>query len=220
MSQFIIRDATENDIPFLVDVIIEAEKSGTDKLSYCTIFGLSEDDTRKYIADMLLEEIDDCELSVSSFLLAEKDNVIIAGVGAWIEGFEGVSSNILKRNLLNYTLPKTCFENAIQASQIVRNLYIEEKVNTIQIGMVYVSPLYRGNNLSNLLIEEQINRFLKIKPNITELEVQVFGNNVPAINAYKKAKFKIVRESFSDLEDALLYFPDKKKILMNRIINE
>lgn len=220
MLEYNIREATENDIPFLVDIIIEAEKSGTHKLSYNTIFGLSEDETRKYIADMLSEEIDGCELSVSSFLIAEKDNIRVAGVGAWIEGFEGVSSNILKRNLITYTLPKACFEKAIQASVIVRDLYLEEKTNTIQIGMVYVSPLHRGNNLSYLLIEEQINRFLKIKPDITELEVQVFANNVAAIKAYKKSKFEIVKESLSKHEDALLYFPDNKKILMNRIINE
>ncbi len=42
MSDFIIRPATIADAPFLAETIIEAEKSGTDKLSYTTIFGLSE----------------------------------------------------------------------------------------------------------------------------------------------------------------------------------
>ena len=66
MNEHIIRSATIDDISFLVETIIEAEKSGTDRLSYSTVFGLSNEDTHKYLNDMLKEEIDGCELSVSS----------------------------------------------------------------------------------------------------------------------------------------------------------
>ena len=82
MDKFIFRNATINDVPFLVDTIIEAEKSGTDILTYSTVFGLSEDETRKYMADMLLEEVDGCELSISSFLVAENEGQVVAAVGA------------------------------------------------------------------------------------------------------------------------------------------
>ena len=43
-----LRPATINDAPFLAQTIIEAEKSGTDKLSYSTIFGFSEKMTYKF----------------------------------------------------------------------------------------------------------------------------------------------------------------------------
>ena len=52
MNDFIFRHANINDVSFLVDTIIEAEKSGTDILSYTTIFGLSEKEARKYIGEM------------------------------------------------------------------------------------------------------------------------------------------------------------------------
>ena len=47
MDQFIIRPASSNDIPFLVDTIIEAEKSGTSILTYNTIFGLTEIEVKR-----------------------------------------------------------------------------------------------------------------------------------------------------------------------------
>ena len=39
------RKAVEADIEFIVEGIIEAEKSGSDKLPYTTLFDLSEEDT-------------------------------------------------------------------------------------------------------------------------------------------------------------------------------
>ena len=218
MNEVIFRNATINDVPFLVDTIIEAEKSGTEILTYCTIFGLTEDEARKYIAEMLSEEIDGCELSISSFLLAEKNGQIAASVGAWIEGIEGIPSAILKGNLLNYTLPKKCIEHALALNTFVRELHIEYITNTIQIGLVYVAAAFRGQNLVSILIDEQVTRLRINHPDISEIYVQVFGNNIPAIKAYEKAKFikQLVKESSN--KEINKYMPSETKILMKRMI--
>ena len=56
MKGLIIRDGNINDIPFIVETIVEAEKSGTNIFSYNTIFGLSEEEAKKYIekGDLLI----------------------------------------------------------------------------------------------------------------------------------------------------------------------
>ena len=82
MNDFILRPATIYDAPFLAETIIEAEKSGTDKLSYSTIFGLTEDEVHKYLIDILEEEIDGCELSISSFTIAESKGKVAAALSA------------------------------------------------------------------------------------------------------------------------------------------
>ena len=102
MVEYSIRNATVDDIPFLIDTIIEAEKSGTNVLSYNTIFGLSETEVRIYIMKMLVEEVDDCELSISSFKVVFDNEIPIGAISAWIEGYNGIPSVILKGNLLNY----------------------------------------------------------------------------------------------------------------------
>jgi ribosomal protein S18 acetylase RimI-like enzyme len=216
MNEFIFREATANDIPFLVETIIEAEKSGTDILSYSTIFGLSTEDARKYIEDMLLEEVDGCELSVSSFLVAEKKGHFAAAAAAWIEGNQGIPSTILKGNLLNFTLPKECIERSITLNHIIRDVHIEYRPETIQLGLVYVLSDFRGLDLVRLLIDEHILRFLKVKPDIAAMYVQVFANNFPAIRAYEKANFKVIHTKESSNEAIFHYLPSNKKVLMKK----
>ena len=218
MTDFIFRQATIRNVPFLVDTIIEAEKSGTEILTYSTIFGLTEVEARKYIADMFLEEIDGCELSISSFLIAERNNQIAAAVGAWIEGIEGLPSNVLKGNLLNYTLPKECIERAIKLNALLSESHIEYIPNTIQIGVVYVAPGFRGMNLVGLLIDKQISRLTNNQPEFEEAYVQVFGNNLPAIKAYEKANFKVQLIKESTDKKISDYLPSDIKLLMKREI--
>jgi ribosomal protein S18 acetylase RimI-like enzyme len=220
MGDLVFKKATIKDIPFLVDTIIEAEKSGTEILTYTTIFGLSEEVTRNYLSQMLLEEIDGCELSISSFLLAFSENQIAAAIAAWVEGSQGISSNILKGNLLNYFLPKSCIEQARIVNSLTSDLHIEYLADTIQIGLVYVSQAFRGLGLASLLIEEQINRLTANRKQISKVYVQVFGNNTRAIRAYQKAKFSIQFTKESINPQILNYMPSSKKILMLREITK
>lgn len=218
MNSFTIRSAKISDVPFLVDTIIEAEKSGTNKLSYTTIFGISEEEARRYITEMLLEEVDGCELSISSFILIERNGQSAAAVSAWIEGVEGVPSTILKGNLLNFTLPKECIDNAKPLNNMLSELHIENFIDTIQLGLVYVSFDFRGMNLVGLLTDEVILRLKKIKPVVNTMYVQVFGNNSPAIKAYEKAGFYIVKTVEATNKKILNYLPSDRKILMKKEI--
>lgn len=218
MYDFTYRNATIDDIPFLVDTIIEAEKSGTTILTYSTIFGISEEETRSLLAEILAEEIDGCELSISSFLLAETKKQVVAAVAAWIEGADGIPSSIIKGNLLNYMLPAKAIENALSLNFVVSEIHIENIPNTIQIGLVYVLKNFRGLNLSCLLIEEQIKNLLKKDTKPTGIYVQVFANNLAAIRIYKKANFKELLIKESTYNNIMDFMPSKAKILMMRDI--
>jgi hypothetical protein len=219
MDDFIFRNATIDDVPFLVDTIIEAEKSGTDKLSYSTIFGLSYEEVQRYLAEMLSEEVDGCELSISSFMVADSHGRAVAALSAWIEGKEGIPSSMLKGNLLNYILPKNCIERAMEINTLIREIHIEYSPNTIQIGAGYVHPDFRGNNLLGLLNTEIINRLLKIKPDVTHICAQIFSCNAPSIRTYEKAGFIEVLIKESSEKEILGYLPSNKKILLKKEIH-
>jgi hypothetical protein len=218
MDDIIIRGAAISDVAFLVETIIEAEKSGTDVLSYSTVFGLTEDDSRKYIAEMLLKEVDGCEISISSFMVAEIDGKPVAAVSAWIEGIEGIPSKVLKGNLLNSTLPKKCLQQVKQLNHILNELHIEYFPGAIQKGAGYVLDKYRGNNLLGLLSDEIIKRLLAIKPDIKEVFTQIYGSNFRAINANEKIGFKIVLTKESDNEVISLYLPSTSKVMMKKVL--
>ncbi len=218
MNEFTIRQATSDDIPFLVDTIIEAEKSGTSTFTYTTIFGLTEPEARGYITKMLEEDIDGCELSVSAFILVEKAGIIMGAVGAWLEGSEGISSNILKGNLLSYILPSSCLEKAISLKNIVNDLHIEYIPGKIMIGLVYIAPEARGKGLVPILIDKKIEMLRETYPDAEEAYIQVFGNNIPAIRAYEKAGFEIIYKKNALLRETANYMPDTTKVLMRKCV--
>ena len=168
------------------------------------------------ILERCFEEIDGCELSISSFLVAEFNGQIVAAIGAWIEGIQGVPSNVLKGNLLNFILPKRCIERAVTMNKILSEVHIEYVPNTIQIGVVYVESEFRGINLVSNLIEKQIFHLTLNQTIIPDAYVQVFGNNLPAIRAYERSNFKVQLIKKSRSKEISNYLPSNQKILMKR----
>jgi hypothetical protein len=213
---FNIRQATINDVHFLTETIIEAEKSGTNILSWTTIFGLSEDETRKYISDMLSEELDGCELSISSFLVAENNRKIVAALSAWVEGINNKPSSELKGDLLSYILPEECIERAFKINSLVHEIHIDYISGSIQKGAGYVIKEFRNKNLFGILTKEIIDHLLKSNPDISEAYTQIYGCNHAAIKANEKADFKIVMVKESTNLEILQYLPSNKKLLMKK----
>ena len=56
------------------------------------------------------------------------------------------------------------------------------------LGFMYVSPEFRGNGLNNLLLDD-LKKWLLSK-GITEVRLEVYSENEPAIRAYEKGGFK------------------------------
>ncbi|KQW99519.1 GNAT family N-acetyltransferase [Flavobacterium sp. Root420] len=56
------------------------------------------------------------------------------------------------------------------------------------LGFMYVSPEFRGNGLNNLLLDD-LKKWV-LSQGITEVRLDVYSENVPAIRAYEKAGFK------------------------------
>jgi len=216
MEEFISRTATINDVPFLVETIIEAEKSGSNILSWTTIFGLSESDSKRYLSDMLKEEIDGCELSISSFLVAETKGQVVAALSAWIEGENNESSAFLKGNLLSYILPNDCIQKASVIQPLLQEIHIDYIPGSIQKGAGYVAKDYRHRDLFRLLTDEIIGKLLKRNPSVTDAYTQIYGSNIAAIKANQKADFKIVMVKESPNEEILRYVPSNKKVLMKK----
>jgi len=213
---FNIRPATINDIPFLVDTIIEAEKSSADILSWTTIFGLTEEETRGYLSDMLSEEIEGCELSVSSFMVAEQNGQLVAALSAWAEAVDNKPSSSIKGDLLSFVLPKECIQKALKINYLIHEVHIDYIPGSIQKGAGYVIKEFRNRHLFGILTEEIINSILKSYPDISQAYTQIYGSNFAAIKANEKAGFEIVmvKETF-DLE-ILKYLPSNKKLLMKK----
>jgi hypothetical protein len=217
MNTLNIRRATINDIPFLTKAIIEAEMSGTEVLSYSTIFGLNNNEITTFISEMLSEEIDDCEISISSFLIAEINGQTAAALSGWLENANGIPSAILKGNLLNYYLPPKSFEKAATLLKYTKDLHFDYIPNTFQIGAGYVAEEFRGNKLLGLLTQKLLEDFHNDHPLATEVYAQIFSCNIPSLKTYEKAGFTVIstKESFSN--EITKIFPSSRKLLLKKI---
>ncbi|MBL0043474.1 MAG: hypothetical protein IPP33_03350 [Flavobacteriales bacterium] len=151
-----IREAILSDGDFLASAIISAEKSGTERLGLAALCGLSEERLRPLLGSMLAEEVDGCEFSVSSFLIAEIDGQQAAAVAGWVEGFsDDVPSMILKANLLAFTFPAECLARLRSHSSAVKDLQIEREPGSLQIEYVHVDDAHRGSSSQGLVRKDR-----------------------------------------------------------------
>ncbi|NMC60960.1 MAG: hypothetical protein GYA51_16505, partial [Candidatus Methanofastidiosa archaeon] len=184
MSEYRVRTATINDIDFIVNAIIQAEKSGSELLSFSTIFNIKEEEVIRILRLILLEEVDGCEFSLTNYIVAELNGLPVGAIGAWVERAE-TSSSTIKNNLLNYFLTKPSIVYASRDARIASELVIENVRDALSLVVVYISPEHRGRHLFDLMTIGHINR----NPGIKELAIQVMANNYYAIRSYKNYGF-------------------------------
>ena len=230
----VIRKATVNDKDFIIKAIIEATKSGTDILSYCTIFNISESDLVSLLSNILDEDIDGQELSISSYLIADINGERAATFGGWVELQNGMRSDIIVSNLLMHFLDRDLIFKAAPVLKLIEQTNIQRDPNTIQLEIAYVNEelLYRllsentftvkelrELNLIGKLIDEHIR--LKTAENEVADKVQtlLFQSNYRMIKALHKAGFTVAKEQKCNDSAILNYLPSDTKILMERKLN-
>jgi len=211
MQEYTLREADSNDIDFIVEAIIEAEKSGSDIFSYSKVFNLSEAELKDIFRLMLLEEISGCEFSVSSYIVAETNKGLAGAIGAWVENKENPSS-FLKSNLLSYYLPKSSIIYASNEAKLTSELVIDHVHGALSLVIVYITPEHRGKHLFELLTNEHIKR----NTGIRELSIQVMSNNLYAIRAYERYGFRKSYVMKSENEKLKQFLPYNEKILMKK----
>ena len=211
-----IRPATLDDIEFIATTIIEAEKSSTDKIGPANYFEVSASDYRKYLIQMLEEEIDGCEISISSYVVAEYEEEIVAARGGWLEGNneEGASSSMLKSNLFAYVLPRENLMKGQIKYDIVKDIMIEREMGTYQLENSYTKAEFRGYHIMAMLDEYHIN--IAIKKGVKKIQAHVSKNNDKSIRACERSGFHIVRSFTSKHPQVTDYYPDNTMVLLER----
>jgi ribosomal protein S18 acetylase RimI-like enzyme len=219
MSNIAIRQANNNDRDFVITAIIEAEKSGGDNISYCSIFGITEERLHKLLNDILDEEMEGQELCLSNFLIAEVDGKSAATLSTWIEKKDGMTSNMIKSNLFMFLLDRDIIMNAAPAIGIMSEVNIPRTENALQIECVYTDKQYRGMGLASQLIIEHIRFKQEQGDKFNMAQVILLKNNSNAQKAYERAGFHVMQEKQSANPDILKLLPGDAKILMEKTMN-
>jgi hypothetical protein len=220
MNEYVIRKAILQDVPFIAEVIIAAEKGNTGNMSYATLFNLPESKVKELIIAILEEEIDGCEFSLSSYLVTEFEGRPVAALGGWIEGFEdNTSSKIIKSNLISFTFPKDSIHALIANSDIISDMLIDRENLTLQMEYGYIVKEHRGNNLLVPMIDKHVENALLAYPELKKVQFQCFKNTVQVVNLFTRLGYHIAKEAHSKTDEVLNFLPDKVKLLMEKNLN-
>lgn len=217
MSQYIIRNAVIADIPFLAEVVIAAEKGGSEKLSFSTLFNLTEKEVKDLLMAIFEEEVDGCELSLSSFMVAEYNGEPVAASGAWIEKFDGeMSSQMLKSNLISYTFKKDSIAFLKSKSDIIRGIMIEREPLTLQFEYLYIKQEHLGKGIDVEMVKKNEEKAFGKLPSLQKAQCQLFKNNIFAVKMAAKKGFKIIKSYKAADNNILDYLAGTEKILMEK----
>ena len=214
-----VRQATANDRDFLIDAIIEAEKSGSDIISYCSIFSITEEKLRETLSDIFDEEMEDQELHIPNFLIAEVDGQPAATLSGWIEKKNGITSNIIKSNLLMCTLDRDLLLNAAPALKLMHQVDIPRSEGTLQLECGHTRQQFRGMGLAALLVEAHVQRQKDNGETMKIAQIITMKGNPESLRAYHKAGFSITAEKTCSDDGILKLLPGKTKLLIEKKIN-
>lgn len=215
-SKYIIRKATLDDVDFLVTTIIEAEKSSTNNLGLANYFEVTEEELRQYLKDILEEDIDGCELSVSSFIVAEYEGQVVSTRGGWLEGHneDEQPSAVLKSNLIQFHFPMEKVLNAQKKWEIVKDIQVEREWGTYQWEYSYTVPEHRGHHLVPRINEMHIQQAKELCAK--KIQGHVFANNIKSLKAYERSGFEVVKRYTSSHPLTKEYYPDDTILLLEK----
>jgi ribosomal protein S18 acetylase RimI-like enzyme len=183
-----LRFANEKDIPFLIDTIIAAEKSGTEKCGLSNLLGLTEELTRQGLHKILSEEIAGCEFSTNEFAVAVFNEQPVAAFCGWVEGEndDEQPSAVLKSNLLIHGFGTSVIPALQQHKVLLSAIQLQRTKGTHQMEYAYVNPTHRGKQLIDRLIDFLISSAKDKNPSLKATQVQVYANNLKAIEVYSR----------------------------------
>jgi len=217
-----LRFANEKDIPFLIETIIAAEKSGTEKCGLSNLLGLTEVQTRQGLHKILSEEIEGCEFSTKEFAVAVFNNQPVAAFCGWVEGEneDEQPSAVLKSNLLIHGFGTSVIPALQQHKELLSAIQLHRTTGTHQVEYAYVDPTHRGNQLIDRLIDFLISSAKDKKPSLDAAQVQVYANNTKAIEVYRRMGYEPLEKAVYSPEMNGDFLPYHEKWTLQKNLNQ
>ncbi|CAN5477255.1 hypothetical protein BH11BAC1_BH11BAC1_11840 [soil metagenome] len=212
----VMRKGEARDIPFLIDTIVAAEKSGTEKFSYSAIFEMPEAEIRKIFADILAEDVQGQELCYSDYLVGEVNGKFAGAVAAWIEGESGQESSVRKAMLLNYFFPEANMLKAMEKRKLLDQIHFDPDFGTLVIDIGLTLPEFRGQGILAKLMLEQTRLYQELRPDVKVSQIHIMKNNAIAYHIYSKLGYYTIREKTCNDPVILQWLPSDTQVVMEK----
>jgi len=211
-----IEQATIDDIDFIIEAIIEADRCNSDKISYCNIFNLSLVEFEDILRNILMEDITGFEFCLSIFLIAKVDGRNAGACSSWIEAIDNLPSYLMKYGVLAQYLKDVNIEHSKKIAPLIKGFHIEREKLALQIESVYVHQNFRGLGISSKIIQEHFKQKKIQYPNLEKSQLIVTSENDSAIYVYKKLGFTSIKKFKVENDKILSILPSNCLVLMEK----
>ncbi|MGD0947505.1 MAG: hypothetical protein ABSA52_08745 [Candidatus Binatia bacterium] len=209
------RQGTLQDVDFITQAILEAERSGTPRAMYESVFGLSEPEVRALLRAILDQDVPVCELCCGSFVLACDGPTPVGALATWVEGEEG-PSNLLRATLLVEQLGTTRWAQAQAPLRLVAEVDIPRQAGTLQIESIFVPAAQRGRRITGAMIAYALAECRRTHPTVRRAQVLTVLENVASGNALRHAGFAVKSRASSQNPELGRWFPGSGRLLWER----
>ncbi len=213
----LIKPADQTDIDFVIEAIIRSQKSGTDRITYCSLYSLTEEELRAHLRDIMNEDLEGIighEFNLSGFLVCRINGERAGAMGGWVEGIDGLPSSIIKTNLLLKQLGREKLETAMARSALIKDLNYEREDGALQLEYLLVEDRFWLKGIFVKLLIGQMKRHMNGKSDAQKAQAIMFKDNDRSYQAFQRIGFDIIEEKTADHRDVLNIYPHDTRILM------
>ena len=197
-SDISLRKATINDIDYIVEILIKAEKSISNNSPMQEFFGLNDVEYKELIKKILAEEIPGSEYFYENYYLVFVKNEFVGGIAVWIEGKGNNSSNFIKASLLSYHLGIKKWIEASSNLELFTSILHQRQAETLQIDAGYIVPKFQGRSFPLKIISYGINFYKEQFEKLKKVQVVSIIENTKGIKSLQKLGFEIVNKKQTD----------------------
>ena len=219
INKIVVRRATAADRNFLIQAIIEADKSGTDKSSYCSLLNINEEELAVLLNNIFEYELDGFEFCDNAFCVLEYESLPVGTCASWVENIDGSPSWQNRMLSIRSEASKESLDHMLSLQHLVEGVMPSRTPLSMQIESVYIAPSFRGKNLFNKMVEFHHQEALLLLSSLNSLELMVYDNNIAAINSYIKSGFEIIQQTKSTSPELKNIFPSDGMLLLSKKIN-
>lgn len=207
--------ASKEDINFLIEGFIEAQKGGTGLIPIQEIFELDIMELKAILSTFFEnDEIYDSEYSLNSYYLLKNEEKPIASLALWLENLHGLSSNIINGALWYEALGNKKFNLVKNNLDSINKYSLERLSNYLQCEYLYVLPNYRKTGVLKGLLKSAIKNFIKKNSSFDGLQTMLFKENIPSYNFFDSRGFRVVEEKIIGDDAYNIFFGHKTRVSM------
>jgi GNAT superfamily N-acetyltransferase len=183
---FVCRAATNADIPFIVEAILESERvvPVVGATMYSLVYQLNLDEARAFIRESLAQPLNGCQLALRAFRVVTEGDRTVGCAAAWTEAVGALPSGHLLAMLISRSIGAARWREQAAAVRALASAAPNRARGTLQLESFFVAESARGRGVAGLLIDHALRAASASELAPTMAQISLLAENERARRAY------------------------------------